>query len=221
MRRAWNCSVAAADNRPQQARSRRTELAIVDALSELLRHKPFADITVAEIATAAGVSVGGFYARFASKEALLELVELTILDEFTAQASEQLDPARFAGQGIAAVTRAYAELLITNFRSRRLEIVRILRFTQPRSPTEDRLRQFNVGVHDRVRALLRERSAEIAGPDVEQTINLGLAFTSAAARDAVLTRNLEVYPVTLDDQQLIAAIDRLFCSYLSRCRCWS
>ncbi|MGH7460180.1 MAG: TetR/AcrR family transcriptional regulator [Longimicrobiales bacterium] len=105
----------------QQARSRKTEQAIAAALSTLMQDKRFADISVAEIAHAAGVSVGGFYGRFASKDALLAMVELSILEECEQLAAALLDPARFAGQGIPAIALAYAQLLVTSFRARRID----------------------------------------------------------------------------------------------------
>jgi hypothetical protein len=66
-----------------------------------------------------------------------------------------------------------------------------------------------------MRALLGTHLAEIGGPDPMLRINLGLFFASAAAREAVLTRNLEVYPVTIADQQLADEIGRAFYSYLT------
>ncbi|MGH7460829.1 MAG: TetR/AcrR family transcriptional regulator, partial [Longimicrobiales bacterium] len=91
--------------------------------------KPFADISVTEIAGAAGVSVGGFYGRFASKDALLALVELNVLEESEQSAEQQLDPARFLGKGIDAIARAYAQLMVTTFRARRVEIIQIMQYT--------------------------------------------------------------------------------------------
>jgi AcrR family transcriptional regulator len=203
-------------NPPRQARSRETERAIATALSALLREKPFSDISVAEIAAAARVSVGGFYARFASKDALLAMVELSILEQFDATAAATLDPAQFVGKGIREVAIAYTTLLVTHFRRHRTEIIQILRYTRPRSPTEERLRAFNIGVHDRVRALLAERVADISGDDPMRTINLGLFIASAACRDAVLTRNLEVYPVEVDDDLLSQELGESFFRHLVR-----
>ena len=202
-------------NTPQQERSRRTELAIASALSALLREESFADISVADIAARAGVSVGGFYARFPSKDALLGLVELDILEEFERTAATELDPARFRGEGLSAIAHAYAALLVTSFRARGPEIVQVLRYTRKGSATEERLRAFNVAVHDRMRELLSAHLGEIRGADPLLTINLGLFFASATAREAVLTRNLEVYPVSITDQQLAAEIGRAFYCYLA------
>lgn len=201
---------------PQQARSRETERAITDALASLLREKPFADIGVAEIAERANISIGGLYARFPSKEALLEMVELGMLEDFKAVADGALATDAFVGKGIDDVTRAYARLCITHFRMHRSEILQILRFTRPKSATEDRLRTFNQSVHDRMRALLFDRRDAIAGDDKLRTINLGLFFASALCREVVLTRNLEVYPVTVTDEELIQEIGFAFSRYLTR-----
>ena len=65
-----------------QSRSRRTEHAIRQAALRLLAGKPFEEITVAEIAEAAGVSVGGFYRRFRDKRAVLSLAQHEALDEW-------------------------------------------------------------------------------------------------------------------------------------------
>lgn len=56
----------------RQARSRATLQRIFDAAERLMDEHSFEDISVAQIIRAAGVTVGSFYARFASKEALLD-----------------------------------------------------------------------------------------------------------------------------------------------------
>ena len=63
---------ATAPLEPVQQRSRETAERITAAALSLLERKSFAELKVTEIARKAGVSVGGFYARFPSKEALLQ-----------------------------------------------------------------------------------------------------------------------------------------------------
>lgn len=58
-------------NEPLQERSQRTVEQILTALEDLLRDRPFDDISIAEIIAKAGVSAGSFYARFPTKNALL------------------------------------------------------------------------------------------------------------------------------------------------------
>lgn len=59
---------------PMQARSRKTRDKIVRALEVLLKEKAFEDISVASLATQAGVSVGAVYRRFENKDALIPVV---------------------------------------------------------------------------------------------------------------------------------------------------
>lgn len=56
---------------PRQARSKRTQEELLDALETLLRQRFFEQITIQEIAEEAGVAVGTVYRRFSNKEALL------------------------------------------------------------------------------------------------------------------------------------------------------
>jgi len=56
---------------PRQARSKRTQESLLDALETLLQQRFFEQITIQEIAEQAGVAVGTVYRRFRNKEALL------------------------------------------------------------------------------------------------------------------------------------------------------
>ena len=57
---------------PQQTRSRITQERLLDALEGLLRERSIHEVTVAEIAAAAGVTTGAIYRRFKDKRALLQ-----------------------------------------------------------------------------------------------------------------------------------------------------
>lgn len=55
----------------KQARSEETSRNIVEALENLLQHKAFEQITMAELAARAGITPGAIYRRFKNKDALL------------------------------------------------------------------------------------------------------------------------------------------------------
>ena len=57
--------------RPKQARSLKTEQALLDALETLLARKSFVDVTVSELAREAGLTTGAIYRRFKDKEDVL------------------------------------------------------------------------------------------------------------------------------------------------------
>lgn len=80
----------------RQERSRQTRDRLVAALDNCLREKPFADITIAELAETAGLSVGAIYRRFENKDAFIPVIfELyrARLDAFmTGEGRVEIDP---------------------------------------------------------------------------------------------------------------------------------
>lgn len=56
----------------KEARKERSHAAIVEAAARLVRERGIAGARVADVMGAAGLTVGGFYAHFASKEALVD-----------------------------------------------------------------------------------------------------------------------------------------------------
>lgn len=207
-------------NQAQQDRSRETEDAIVAAATELMAERPFDQISVAEIAGRAGVSVGGFYARFKNKGALLHLLDEHFLVDSRAAFDEALAPARVRGMGAAQVVAAYVGVMVAKFREHRPEILQVMRNARAAAAGEggrsfgERARRFNEHVHGRLRALLMERRAELTHPDPELAINLGLFFASASAREAVLSESLRAYPVQIDDDRLAREITRAYLAFL-------
>ena len=57
---------------PQQKRSRKTLEKILNATERLLENRIFEELTVKDIVREAGVSIGSFYARFKSKDLVLQ-----------------------------------------------------------------------------------------------------------------------------------------------------
>jgi AcrR family transcriptional regulator len=56
---------------PKQKRGHETRARLIGACLRLVENRPFEQISIAEIAAEAGMSVGNFYRRFRSKEAIL------------------------------------------------------------------------------------------------------------------------------------------------------
>ncbi|MEL6875138.1 MAG: TetR/AcrR family transcriptional regulator [Pseudomonadota bacterium] len=72
---------------PKQARSRETETALLASLDELLSRKSYPEVTVAEIATEAGVTTGAIYRRFKNKRSLLIAAVTRGIEQFQTLAS--------------------------------------------------------------------------------------------------------------------------------------
>ena len=201
---------------PLQDRSRRTAERITAAALALLEKKSFAELSVAEIARKAGVSVGGFYARFPSKQALLQYFDATVIEGILARAEVELDPARLAGADARAVVATYVRLAVRMFRRHRpvLQQVALRSRTSTDPAFRERIRGANARLHGRFRALLLARRFEIRHPDPELALDLGLTFVSATMREYVLFAEFRPDFARLDDARLMRELVHAFCLYL-------
>lgn len=93
-----------------QARSKETRDKIVAALDRLLEQHGFDDITVAQLAAEAGISVGAVYRRFENKDALVPV----IFDLYRGKLESDFRFEPDVGQGLRAALR---ELMVENWRS--------------------------------------------------------------------------------------------------------
>ena len=201
---------------PKQERSRQTAERITAAALELLERKSFADLSVQEIARRAGVSVGGFYARFPGTQALLQYFNVTIVDGILERAGRELDSARLAGASARTVVRTYIGLAVTAFRTHRkvLREVALRTRTSQDEHFKQRIRQANAFLHGRFRTLLKERRRELGHPDPDLAIDLGLTFVSAAMREYVLFAEFRPDFAAIKDGRLVRELTDAFCAYL-------
>jgi AcrR family transcriptional regulator len=100
---------------PLQARSRAALQRLLSAAEQVLVEHGDQEFTITAVAEQAGVSIGGVYRRFASKEQLLDAVRdrlLTNLEDAVATALSNAEPS-LAGV-VAAFTRALAGTFATS-----------------------------------------------------------------------------------------------------------
>jgi AcrR family transcriptional regulator len=200
----------------RQARSRRTAERIVAAALARLERQTFEQMTVADIAREAGISVGGFYARFASKEALLEHLNVELFGAILAEAGERLSDAHLARTGARGVVEAYVAMAVEGFRRHRRVLQQVA--LRSRSSGDEgfraRVQATNRALHDRLRQLLRERAHEIHHPDPARAVDVALTAVSGAMREVVLFDEVREGFAPLDDASLVAELVDLFCAYL-------
>lgn len=200
---------------PRQERSRATHDALLQSFRRLLRGKSLGDISVAEIATAAGTSVGGFYARFAAKEALL----VPLAEEVLSEARQAMDAA-FDAPGVASslsrVVDAYVGVIVQQFREHRstLQQIRQAASGETAAAIARLVHEFNVYAHARFRTLALEHRASIKHRSPAQAVELALFIGSASAREAILSENWKSYEIRPDDALLVAEISRAVRRYL-------
>jgi AcrR family transcriptional regulator len=201
----------------RQQRSRDTHDNIVQAFRALLASEPFEKISVAQIAKRAGSSVGGVYARFASKDALLIPVIDDILTESTVALDLSLDAVSGPGHSLANIVAAYVEPMIAMFRRHRtvlLQVTRAARGDTARSIT-DRLHEFNAHAHGRFRTLAWAHREEITESDPRSAIEFALFFGSAAGREAMLGANWRSYEIEPEDATVARELAETMIAYLT------
>lgn len=201
---------------PRQARSERTRRRILDAATALLARGGIDALPVTEIARRAGVSVGGFYARFPGKDGLLHAFD----EEIHARVHEALrvtmDEGKLAGEGVSGVVAAYLGMVADFFDENR-EVLRQVAI-QSRSGGDpaftERVRAFNLAAHGRLHALLLARRGEIAHEDPESAIDLATLSASAALREVLLFGDRKLNRSRLGKARLVAELTRAYCAYL-------
>jgi len=186
---------------PVQARSRRTLARILDASVTLLGERGWDGLTVQDVVSLAGTSVGSFYARFSSKEELLAYVEETVWTRARERWDEQISALTGQGDLLGDRVRAVVQLLLE---AQEDEFVRSL--SQVRGEV-GRGRDFNHHLRDTIAVVLLERRAEIRHPDPLAAIWLGHAAVAGAVRER---------PQGWEDGPLTEELARLWLSYLGQ-----
>ena len=201
---------------PVQDRSRDTAERILAAAGDLLVDRTLDDLSVADIARRAKVSVGGFYARFANKEALLHAFDARILEQATVSVERALDETRTAGWTLSQVAEAFVSVAFRFFSKNRNILRQVaLRSRAGTDPAfAERVGEFNDHVHGLVRARLLARRDEIHHPDPDTALELGVIFVSAALREEVLFGERRPTPSSARGKRLVRELTRALCAYL-------
>ncbi|HEU0302848.1 MAG TPA: TetR/AcrR family transcriptional regulator, partial [Longimicrobium sp.] len=209
---------ATATRTPRQPRSRQTEERILRAFSELLSDARFEDVSVQQVAGRAGVSVGGFYARFASKDdLLLHAMYAGYVRDAVADAERTFDPARWQGTGIAPVAEAYFALMLRAARDHVAVLRELVHRTRGNPETmadNGALAAFRQGVHEPFRRLLAERMGEVDHPDPPFALRFAFSACSSALRESALFGHMEPSMGPVDEDVMARELARMFCRYL-------
>jgi len=132
----------------QQDRSRKTQVALLDAAEELFAEHGIGGATIADISSAAGCSIGAFYHHYRDKRA----IQFALFERYATELDETawlgLDPNRWVGATIADILHGYVELTMHNDRE-----------LPARSRSAVALSQAEPEIHDQMFELSRRREA--------------------------------------------------------------
>lgn len=171
--------------------------AMVRAASRLFRARGLDGVGVAEITRAAGLTHGGFYGHFASKEALAA--------EAVGAAFEE-GRAHLETRGLEAWLRGY---LSRGHRDRPDEGCPLLAFPSPHARLPDEVATELAGGAARLLDAVAERLPALDGEDGESRARRATALLATAIGGQILARALATADPALSDSVLAALRERL------------
>lgn len=177
----------------RQARSRETRDRIVEAAAAVVAECGVDGATVSEVARRAGTSVGNFYRRFPSKDALLDHLELEFLGARPTFWDEHLRPERWRDREPRELLAFVVAEIVSRHASQR-DLLRAIAL-RARDDYERRVAGMGLDLAGRIRGLLESVwPGSIDHPDPDRAVFLGLEMVAATAGEILLFRRLQDAP---------------------------
>ncbi|HWK88629.1 MAG TPA: helix-turn-helix domain-containing protein [Longimicrobium sp.] len=187
---------------------------MVQAAEEVLRDKSFDEVTLAEIAARAGVTVGAFYARFRGKDALLLHLEERLVGDVRALVRDQVE--RLASRADPLASLVFDLLMaVTAFYRAHRGILRALDLrARSDAVLRARLDAANRATLQALAPIIRARADEIRHPGPSQAFPFAVLLTANTLREAVLFGIPWLAEAGWSDRKLARELTRAFLAYL-------
>ncbi len=207
---------------PRQERSRKSAESILNAVETLLElGRNFEDVSITEITALAGTTTGGFYARFASKHAvLITLYQEVALRELRNAIHDALDPAACEGKDIRYVVHAYLGSMAAVYAKHRAvwrSVGLSMRVDADFKDALDLVIQLNKEIAGVLRARVLERRVQIGHPDPEFALDLANLFCDGTLHYKI-NLGLSTIPFShanwVSDEKMVDELTNAFLAYL-------
>lgn len=154
-------------HQPKQKRSQETQGRLLDALESIFNDGGgLEQVSVAEVARRAEVSVGAFYARFKNREAALYAMHERFCIEAKATADIALTPARWEGVPMQQVVTSIVGFLAAEYAARAGLRRAIVLLNATDDDARARSKQVSGYVASRIHGLFAAHAKEIAHDDL-------------------------------------------------------
>jgi AcrR family transcriptional regulator len=196
----------AARKQPQQARSRATVTAILDAMTRILDREGSDAATTTRVAEVAGISIGTLYQYFSHRDAILDALQ----DREFERAMELMERVLAAGVHGSArdAAREVVEGLLTLYAAAP-GLHRVLALEGLRVTPTDRVQAFDMRVIQVVRNFLIVSGWKVR----RENLDAAAFVVFQSVRASMLARMLEL-PPGLDDETLTEELTDLVLRYL-------
>lgn len=205
---------------PKQERSQQTQERLLQATRELLEETVFEELTIQQIATRAGCSVGTFYGRFKNKEAVLPLLLRTHYAETEEEIDRVFAAERWRGASLDKRVNAVVEH-VASIAVRQPGLIRTLALRNYQRPETipASIRASAQRILGRLGEVLLEARREIRHPSATTAVEVGLLMVATSLRERiVLTGATHSSTLSLDPKRLIEELEGALLAYLTAVR---
>jgi AcrR family transcriptional regulator len=198
----------------KQARSRLTLHRLLSAAEALLEHGGLDAATVPAIAKTAGVSVGVVYRRFPGKDALLRAVYERFFSIYGEKNRASLQSLSMLDLPLPKLARSIIVGMTRGHQQRRGLLRALIRYARTHRDAEFRAaaKAMNRDAMRAVAYLLMRHREQIAHPDPERAIELGLLAVAATLQNILLEE--ETLHGIAEPEHLEEEMVRLFFGYV-------
>ncbi len=201
---------------PRQSRSQQTLRRILQSSTALIAEQSYDEVTIAEIAKRAEISVGGFYSRFQNKEALLSVLQERLGQETQSRINAALakewsvtslyDLLHFIVSNNAELYEKYRGVLtVIHLRTRVLD---------PRGEDGTR-RTYNRKLVAQLETLLLMKRDQIQHRRPRVAIRTAIACMTSMLRDAIVFNDTDLYPVPRNRKIITRHVAKVMHQYLA------
>lgn len=183
----------------QQARSKATFNALIEAGLAIFETKDFAATPIGEIAATAGVSVGAFYERFSSKDVYFTALQEIVADRVESSVHRCLDNPSFADLDAQQAIGLIARTWLAQIRAHRGLIRASLRYLPQRAEVWFPILRLGQNMTNIYVDVLRARMPGHAERQLEENTRIAIQFVHGLIVNMILN---DPGPLRLDDPKV-------------------
>jgi AcrR family transcriptional regulator len=200
---------------PQQQRAQDSLDKLIESTRELLARKDFDDISVADIARNAGVSVGTFYTRFPTREHILAHLARHLEGDLLIGAANVISAQSTKRKPLWQIAEHHYLRRATTYRTNRATLLPLALIA--RSGKRNDIREIVTSIENRFDRLLCERIMQSASRIGHDDVRAAVEFATAAASASIREHFLYYEPISsFTDRHMIIIHEtaRMFTRYL-------
>jgi AcrR family transcriptional regulator len=155
---------------PQQARSRKTLEAILDAAEALFVAQGYENTSISDISARSGISIGSIYSRFPDKDSILQVIHDSFSRALVATPVESILPDEGRAASASEIVMAIVESFFFVYRTHAGILCLLERQRLVNPAIEDRMQRWNRLAIAKFQALVRRRATDIPHPDPDHAV---------------------------------------------------